>query len=355
MSQDGSIAVVVDDRHVGHCPTIELQQGQPVPALDHVSRIDRIVEVLRRHPQYEIVAPHREAGDILPRVHDADMLAYLDHAWDRHNHRRPPGWDAIVADTFLSPALTTTTPPSGSPAEIGTYCFDTYSSIQERTVIAARSAADVATSTAARVADGAPLALGLARPPGHHATRRGFGGGCFINNDAVAAETLRLAGMERVAVLDVDAHHGNGSQAIYYDCAEVAYLSVHGDPATTYPYFTGRREETGVGDGLGHTHNRPLPTPVTGHDVQLALDELLEAIVAHRSEAIVLTLGVDFGAGDPAAVGTLTEEDFARIGQAIGRLDLPVVALFAGGYDLDAIGALTHACLGGLAESMSAR
>jgi acetoin utilization deacetylase AcuC-like enzyme len=200
---------------------------------------------------------------------------------------------------------------------------------------------------------GARLAYGLCRPPGHHAGRNLIGGYCFFNNAAIVAESLLVRGAERVAILDVDFHHGNGTQQIFWERGEVLYVSLHGDPRGIYPYYSGYATERGAGAGDGATLNLPLPPGTDGDGYLAALAEGLGAIRAFDPDApLVVSLGFDTYHADPICNLALQTLDYARVGAAIATLDVPVVALQEGGYAVDALGANAVAFLGGLRDGL---
>jgi acetoin utilization deacetylase AcuC-like enzyme len=199
------------------------------------------------------------------------------------------------------------------------------------------------------VAAGDRVAYGLCRPPGHHAPRAAFGGYCFFNNAAIVADRWTRETGTKVAVLDVDYHHGNGTQQIFYDRDDVLYVSLHGDPAHAYPYYSGYASEVGFGAGEGRNINLPLPPRTDGEAYLAALDVGLRAIREHDPDApLVLSLGFDTFERDPIADFAITTEDYHRIGATIGALDMPVIVLQEGGYALDAIGANAVSFLSGL-------
>jgi acetoin utilization deacetylase AcuC-like enzyme len=240
--------------------------------------------------------------------------------------------------------------PVSAHRRLGAFCFDTATPIVAGTAAAARAAVDVALSAARRVADGELLAYGLCRPPGHHAARGMLGGYCFFNNAAIVAEWLRReAGYARVAILDVDYHHGNGTQQIFWERGDVLYVSLHADPARAYPYFSGHAAERGAGDGADTTLNLPLP-PAAGLDAYAeALGRGLDAIAAFAPDApLVLSLGFDTFERDPIGDLALRTADYAVIGASIRARGLPVVALQEGGYAIDAIGTNAVSFLRGL-------
>jgi acetoin utilization deacetylase AcuC-like enzyme len=202
------------------------------------------------------------------------------------------------------------------------------------------------------VASGASLAYGLCRPPGHHAARRMLGGYCFYNNAAIVAEWLRRDGaFSRVAILDVDYHHGNGTQQIFWGRGDVLYVSLHGDPSRAYPYYSGYADERGDGDGAGATLNLPLPKGTGLDGYATGLRAGLDAIAAFAPDApLVLSMGFDTFERDPIGDLALTTADYGEIGRMVRELGQPVVALQEGGYAVDAIGANARAFLRGLRE-----
>jgi acetoin utilization deacetylase AcuC-like enzyme len=214
---------------------------------------------------------------------------------------------------------------------------------------AARAAADAALTAADIVSAGVPLVYALCRPPGHHAGPAAHGGSCYLNNAAIAAEALRRSGAERVAVLDLDAHHGNGTQAIFYARGDVYVGSLHVDPgAGWFPHYVGYADERGTGDGLGANRNLPLD-PGTGDGEWLAaVDALCDDVRARGADALVVSLGLDAAASDPESPLEVTAEGYLQAGEKVRELG-PVVVVQEGGYDLAGIGQLVVATLAGLA------
>ena len=243
--------------------------------------------------------------------------------------------------------------PAGRHLRLGAYCFDTATPIVAGTADAARAAVDIALTAADRVLEGAPLAYGLCRPPGHHAGRNLIGGYCFFNNAAIVAESLVSRGASRVAILDVDFHHGNGTQQIFWNRDDVLYVSLHGDPGGIYPYYSGYASERGGDGGVGANLNLPLAPGTDGDGYLAALADGLDAIAAFDPDApLVLSLGFDTYHADPICNLALQTDDYARIGSRIAELGHPVVALQEGGYAVDALGANAVAFLGGLREGL---
>jgi acetoin utilization deacetylase AcuC-like enzyme len=226
------------------------------------------------------------------------------------------------------------------------YCFDTFTPITTGTLDAALGGAAAALHAAEAVANGEQLVYVLTRPPGHHAERARCGGYSFLNNAALAAD--RLAKLGRVAVLDLDVHHGNGTQHLFYDRQDVLVVSLHGDPATLFPYFTGTEAETGTGPGLGFNVNLPLP-PATGvRKYRPALGAALEHVGGFKPAFLVVSFGADTHEKDPIGGFRLPTEEFAKMGEAVRQLALPTVVVQEGGYNVDVLGECVTGFLDGL-------
>ncbi len=233
---------------------------------------------------------------------------------------------------------------------MGLFSFDAGSPLTSGTWVAARAGACCAISAARRVLQGERAAFALTRPPGHHAGMDFFGGYCFLNNAALAAQDLREAGMRRVAVLDVDYHHGNGTQAIFYGRADVFFASVHGDPHTEYPYYLGYADERGAGAGLACNLNLPLPRGSGFAAWRAALAQALAAIAGYGAEALVVSLGVDTFEGDPISGFGLRSADYLAIGEDLAAAGLPTVFVFEGGYAVAEVGVNTVNVLEGFRQ-----
>jgi acetoin utilization deacetylase AcuC-like enzyme len=228
--------------------------------------------------------------------------------------------------------------PANFSARMGLFSMDAGSPLTAGTWAAARAGACCALSAARAVAGGARSAFALTRPPGHHAGADFFGGYCFLNNAALAAQHLRDLGCARVAVLDIDYHHGNGTQAIFYERADVYFTSIHGDPHTEYPFYLGYADELGAGAGLGANRNLPLPK---GTDFELwrqALVQALQDIQTFGADALVVSLGLDTFESDPISGFRLRSADYLQVGDDIARAAVPTVFVFEGGYAVAEIG-----------------
>jgi acetoin utilization deacetylase AcuC-like enzyme len=215
---------------------------------------------------------------------------------------------------------------------------------------AIRSAVDVTLTAAEEIANGASAAFALCRPPGHHASRDLAGGYCYVNNAAVGAQFLLDKGVSRIAILDIDYHHGNGTQRIFYDRADVLYASVHGRPEQEYPFLTGYARETGSGPGEGYNLNLPLPLGTAIPAYREALAIAVSRIRAYAPEVLMISLGVDTFARDPVGGFRLEGPDFLLLGADIAKLALPTLFVMEGGYAIGELGTNTANVITGFAN-----
>jgi acetoin utilization deacetylase AcuC-like enzyme len=262
------------------------------------------------------------------------MVALLQTAYRRFatlNGPRP-----AVPDSFAVRGLAGHIPRT-IWGQLGHYCSDTLTPILEETWHAAYAAAQVALTAARVTCDGKTLTYALCRPPGHHAYRDMYGGYCYLNNAAIAAHWLTRQG-QRVAVLDLDYHHGNGTQAIFYGRDDVLFCSLHADPEDDYPYYCGFSHEQGHSAGLGYTVNYPLPPGTEEADYLFALDQALARIDQFSPHTVVVSLGFDTLAGDPEGTFRLLPGSFRHIGRHLGQLRRPLVIIQEGGYLLSSLG-----------------
>ena len=304
------------------------------------------------------VVEARPHGDgILRAVHDGALLDHLAGVWASWEEAGFPdqyGRDRVVPYVFPTPGMLAGLEPP-APAAIhgraGLYCYDTMTLIGPGSWQAIRGAADAALTAADLVGAGTPLAYALCRPPGHHVTRAAYGGSCYLNNAAIAAQALRAAGAGRVAVIDVDAHHGNGTQMIFYSRADVFYGSVHVDPgAGWFPHYAGHASERGAGEGAGANRNLPLAPGTGDRDWLAAVQALCAEAATHHPEAVVMSLGLDAAESDPESPLRVTADGYRRAAGLVAALG-PTVVVQEGGYDLAALGPLVVAALTGAASA----
>ncbi len=319
-----------------HQGGVEMNRGTMVPCHESAERCDIIAAALQAGGYGPPTAPTDGGEAPLRALHDGAYVDFLRQAY--------PDWQAsgrsgsALPFTFVGPGMRRDRVGASIFARLGHYGFDVGTPIVEGTWNAAYWSAQTALSAAAAIAQGETLAFALCRPPGHHAGRAQFGGYCYLNNAALAAQALRHAGHQRVAVLDVDYHHGNGTQELFWNRQDVFYGSIHADPETDFPFFSGFADETGEGAGHGATLNLPLPQGTTWDTYQTALDTLCQAATNHGASAVVLSLGVDTWQGDPISGFSLQTSDFYHLGQRIARLGCPVLVVMEGGYAVAEVG-----------------
>jgi acetoin utilization deacetylase AcuC-like enzyme/GNAT superfamily N-acetyltransferase len=291
--------------------------------VERPARIDSILRGLADFP-LERVKPRHFGDAPIRAVHDPALVTYLATVCAR-----------LKPGHLVYPEVFPIRRPDRQPKELeiraGYYCLDTFTPLSNTAYLAARAAVDCAITAADVIADGARVAYALCRPPGHHAEIRAFGGFCYFNNAAIAANRLSRGG-KRVALLDVDHHHGNGSQEIFYRRSDVFTVSIHGHPNLHYPHFSGFADERGAGDGVGFNRNYPLKDGI-GDDAYIeVLDDALKQIGRFRPDYLVLSLGFDIMRGDPTGGFVVTTRGIRTIGNRIGRLGLPTLIVQEGGY-----------------------
>ena len=340
--------VTWSEAHRLHGPERAVWVGVPIDADALPERADPIRAALARAGA-EIVAARPHPDDGLLAVHDPGLVEFLRSAsddWKAGGMPAESGQADVVGYIFPTPGLLgglEPLVPSALSARTGAWCFDTMTAVTPGTWEAARGAVDASLTAADLVLQGASAAYACCRPPGHHVTRSAFGGSCYLNNAAIAAQYLSAHGFARVALLDIDAHHGNGAQAIFWERHAVLTASVHVDPAAGwFPHFLGFEAESGAAN-----LNVPL-APGSGDDTWLAgVDRLVDAARAHGSDALVVALGVDAAASDPNSPLAVSKDGYNEAGRRLGGLGLPTVLVQEGGYVLETIGPLVRATLEG--------
>jgi acetoin utilization deacetylase AcuC-like enzyme len=352
--------VVWSDHHRLHDPGGAIWVGVQIPGDEVPARAERIRDALAEAGA-RFVEASSQPEDAMLDVHDSALVAYLAHAWEEWEASgltADPGQDRVVPYVFPHPGLLADRPPAApaaTTARAGYFAFDTMTLIGPGTWEAARAAVDVAAGAADLVIAGEPVAYACCRPPGHHVTRTCFGGSCYLNNAAGAAARLRDREI-RVAVIDVDAHHGNGTQSIFYEDPDVLTGSVHVDPgAGWFPHFLGFADETGTGDGVGTNLNLPVP-PGSGDEAWLdAVKRVADWVDTRGIDALVVALGVDAAAGDPESPLEVTSAGYRAAGRELGALGVPTAVVLEGGYELETIGGLVSEALAGIEEGAGSR
>ena len=344
------LPVLYTPLHCQHEPGFFFVAGNFHPAQERIDRAEQLRDAAVA-AGCELVTAAEHGVAPVSAVHTPDYLCFLEDA-----HRRwteIPGASAeIIPNVFAVPGL-----HHGYPERVvgqaGYHMQDLASPIGPGTYAAALASANLAADAAQRVIRGAPAAYAICRPPGHHAYRERGGGVCYLNNAAIAAQQLRQDG-RRVAVIDIDVHHGNGTQGIFYERDDVYFVSIHRDPLNYHPYFCGYAQERGIGAGLGYNLNLPLPADTGDDDYLVALEHACRRLHAFQPDTLVISLGLDAHENDPFKGLCVTTEGFRRIGQRLGRLGFPCVMVQEGGYDCEHIGANLVHFLDGLTTSLRA-
>ena len=341
-SSEPRIALVLNDDHTIHHVQDRGYVEAPV-------RIRSIMAELDASGLFEKMPAKRYSDRHIRAVHDGRLVDYIRKACLMAGPKK-----SIYPYVF--PTRNPARAPKDETVLAGYYCIDTFTPLNQNAYLAARSAVDCALTAAERVLEGAELAYALVRPPGHHAETRTFGGFCYFNNAAIAANMLSRYG--KVAILDVDYHHGNGQQEIFYARSDVLTVSMHGHPSFAYPYFTGFRDETGIGPGAGFNLNIPLPEHLTPDQHRNAVAEGLRRVRRFRPTFLVVSLGFDTARGDPTGTWSNRARDFERLGHMIGEQGYSTLVVQEGGYRVRTLGCQCpqllrrpgHRTLGGAAD-----
>lgn len=314
----------------------ELNEGKLMPPFENPQRAEQILAQVQQANLGAVLPPQDFGLEPVLQVHDRRFISFLQVAWQE--------WVAAYGEFDALPlnwavrTLRQDRIPETIEGKLSYYSFDAGTPIIAGTWQAAITAANVALTAQKLLVNGERSVFALCRPPGHHAAHDLYGGYCFLNNAAIAAQALIDAGAERVAILDVDYHHGNGTQAIFYDRPDVFFISIHAHPSQSFPYFLGFEDETGTGAGADYNRNYPLPLGTDWVAYQPILTHALQTLRHYSPEALVLSLGVDTYEQDPISSFRFTTEDYCRLGETIAQLQKPTLIVLEGGYALEAIG-----------------
>lgn len=329
---------VYTKNHILRNSKTELFGGELVKPFERPERMEYILNEIKTRKLGAILDPVNFDMDIIYKIHDKKYVDFLNNAWNE--------WVALgfkgeaIPTVYPSRSMNSDVVPTFIEGKLGYYCLANETSISEGTVEAAYESVKVAL-TAADMLDEEKSVFALCRPPGHHASKDQYGGYCFFNNVAIAAEKLKEKGAKRIFILDIDFHHGNGTQAIFYDRSDVFFVSLHGDPKDAFPHFLGHADEKGSGEGVGYNCNYPMP-PGTTYDVWTkSLDDSISKIQNFSPDALIVSLGVDTYENDPISFFKLKSDDFFDVGRKIASINLPTLFVMEGGYAIKEIGVNT--------------
>lgn len=331
------IALIVNEQHAIH----HIRERGYVEAPVRVAAIEREIT---KTGLFDRMPARHYPDRFIREVHDGGLVDYIQHACAEAPERKS-------VYPYVFPVRNAARRPKERSVLAGYWCIDTFTPINRNAYPAAREAVDCALTAADEVLKGRQLSYALVRPPGHHAEHRTFGGFCYFCNSAIAAHYLSRSG--KVAILDIDYHHGNGQQDIFYERADVLTVSVHGHPSYAYPYFTGFRDERGRGRGAGYNLNIPLAEHITPEEHRTAVAQALRRIARHEPEYLVVSMGFDTAKADPTGTWSNEASDFAKLGQMIGAAGYPTVVIQEGGYRIRTLGTNARHFFTGLASGIS--
>ncbi|MDH4124434.1 MAG: histone deacetylase family protein [Gammaproteobacteria bacterium] len=331
------IALVINDQHSIHHVNDRGYVEAPV-------RIPVITKELAKSKVFESIAPRSYGIGVIEQVHKPEFVQFLRRACENV----PPGQSVYP---YVFPVRNRTRPPRELPLRAGYYCIDTFTPLNANAYKAARRSVDCAMTGADCLLDGSPAAYALVRPPGHHAEYEAFGGFCYFNSAAIAAHHLSKHG--KVVLLDIDYHHGNGAQDIFYKRKDVFTISLHGHPRYSYPYFSGFEDEKGADEGKGYNLNFPLPENLDGERYRKVLAGALGKIRKFGPQFLVVSLGLDTAKGDPTGSFSLMARDFRENGRMIGGLQMPTLVVQEGGYKTQTLGINARHFFNGLWDGLA--
>ena len=340
---------VFDERQRKHEPPGFIVSGKRQPSPERPERIGMLLDGVKRLGG-SIVAPPATADETLKQIHDARYLDFMENLWERW-HRIPDASEYPTPNVFAlgRASLPPASYPDAVVGQCGYHLGDGACPVTAATWEAARASASSAAHAASLLLNGERRVYALCRPPGHHAASDMAAGFCYLNNTAIAAEILNRAG-KRAAILDIDVHHGNGTEAIFYDRADVLTVSIHADPVRFYPFFWGHAVEIGRGEGEGFNLNLPLARGTVIADYLRALDTALQRISKFNPDCLVVAAGLDIAVDDPFKGFAIATPEFRDIGKAIAALKRPMVIVQEGGYPSASLGANLASLLEGIAS-----
>lgn len=328
--------LIYSDDHRDHAGAKEMRYDQMIPMSESPERMNMIMTALAEAGFTDVIPPATYGLDVAHQVHDPAFVSFLERCYPLWEDEFGTGGFA-TAYTFGMRGMDQV-PNASVHSMLSCYTFDVCVPFVKGTWQAIRSAKDIALTGVDLIQDGEQAVFSICRPPGHHASQDMAGGYCYLNNAAIAAQAHRNKGAKRVAILDIDYHHGNGTQAIFYDRADVFFASLHCRPEDEYPFLMGYDTETGFGPGKGYNLNLPMPRGTDFRAWSKALEIALHRTRNYAPDVLVVSLGVDSFAGDPVGGFELHSPDYIEIGRQIRALDLSTQFIMEGGYAMEALG-----------------
>ena len=326
---------IYSKKHILRNSLTELSGGELVKPFESPDRIKFILNEISKRKLGSILEPTNQDLNIIYKVHDKKYVKFLESAWDE--------W---IKEGFKGEAIPTVWPsrsmkskiiPKHIEGKLGYYCLANETSISKGTIEGAYESVKVAL-TAAEILQKEKSIFALCRPPGHHASKDQYGGYCFFNNIAIAAEKLLENGAKKIFILDIDFHHGNGTQEIFYKRSDVFFSSLHGDPTEAFPHFLGHADEIGKGRGKGFNINYPMPKNTSYAQWKKSLNKAIIQVDKFKPDFLLISLGVDTFEKDPISFFKLKSNDYFDVGKIISSLNLPTLFIMEGGYAINEIG-----------------
>ena len=341
---------IFSEKHIQQNSKTELAGGQLIQPYERPERMEYILHEINSRNLGEVLKPQEIDLKIVKKVHDSNYVEFLEQAWIEWKNEGYQG--EAIPTVWPSRSMNSKQIPNHIEGKLGYYCLANETSISQGSIDGAYEAVKVVLTATDMLKDEKSL-FALCRPPGHHASKDQYGGYCFFNNIAIAAERLIEKGANKIFILDIDFHHGNGTQAIFYNRSDVFFASIHGDPKEAFPHFLGYADEQGTGRGEGYNINYPMEYGTPYIEWTKALHNVIQIIKSFQPDALLISLGVDTYEKDPISFFKLKSDDFFDIGKKIASCDLPTLFVMEGGYAIKEIGINTVNVLKGF-EGFSA-
>ena len=338
---------IFSEKHIQQNSKTELAGGQLIQPYEHPERMEYILHEINSRKLGEVLKPQEIDLKIVKKVHDSKYVEFLEQAWTEWKNEGYQG--EAIPTVWPSRSMNSKQIPNHIEGKLGYYCLANETSISQGSIDGAYEAVKVVLTATDMLKDEKSL-FALCRPPGHHASKDQYGGYCFFNNIAIAAERLIEKGANKIFILDIDFHHGNGTQAIFYNRSDVFFASIHGDPKEAFPHFLGYTDEQGTGRGEGYNINYPMEYGTPYIEWTKALDDAIQKIKSFQPDALLISLGVDTYEKDPISFFKLKSDDFFDIGKKIASCDLPTLFVMEGGYAIKEIGVNTVNVLKGFED-----